>query len=163
MEYEGKNKIIYIGTVVLAVVLFVLYGVYFIQQSQVKETTTNYAREVKNSNEEGLGVVLGTSALEIEEVIAEEQLPTEEVEEETPVEEVIIPVKKNNNRRNNVINSVHEYGNNEVVYEPVVEDNMSDQIIDTTQPEPVSEPEPEPVSEPEPEPAPIIEDEEIEE
>ena len=142
IEYEGKNKIIYIGTIVLAVVLFVLYG-----------------------------VVLGTSALEIEEVIAEEQLPTEEVEEETPVEEVIIPVKKNNNRRNNVINSVREYENNEVVYEPVVEDNMSDQIIDTTQPEPVSEPEPEPVSEPEPEPvsepepepAPIIEDEEIEE
>ena len=136
MEYEGKYKIIYIGTVVLAVLLFVLYGVYFIQQGQVKETTHNYNREVKSANEEGLGIVLGASAEEFSEIVEEEVLEEDEVEE-TKQEENIIPVKKNNKNKRVSNNKVTTPSKNETVdqaiNEPIINNNsLNDEVIDTT-------------------------------
>ncbi len=134
MEFEGKYKIIYIGTAVLAILLFVLYGVYFIQQSQIKETTQNYNSEVRSANEKDLGVVLGTSAVELSEVveegaIIEEEPPLEEKEDEKEEEQVeeIVPVKKNSKKKRVANNPSQTPVPVEEVSEPVI--NNEEEIL----------------------------------
>ena len=54
MEYEGKNKIIYIGTVVLFVIFILLYAVYFLvdHPENNKKRTTSDAIQVTTSKEQ---------------------------------------------------------------------------------------------------------------
>lgn len=90
MDYEGKNKIIYIGTVVLAIALVLIYAIYFIKQNHVKnETSSNRvvvsdtvlnSKEITDQGEKAEEIVNEIIALEIQE---DNEETVEEVKEVT--------------------------------------------------------------------------------
>ena len=103
MEYEGKNKIIYIGTVVLFVAFIIIYAVYFITGGAANEKKkTTEAIQVNSTVEEEKILVNGEAiAKEISSEIA--MISVIKVEEPVKEEEPapIITPKKAIVRRNN--------------------------------------------------------------
>ena len=107
MDYEGKNKIFYIGSVVLFIVIILLYVSYFL----FNKPTTNSTRKTADA-------VLVNNANEIDIVYNGEEI-IEGVEET-----VVTPSKETKKKSNN------QYKKVEIIEQAAEE--MQDVIIDST-------------------------------